>query len=305
MSLGVFAWWHVQALIGSLARLTRTPFSTGLTLLVIGVVLALPAGLELLVVNARSATHGFATALDLSVYLKSGVSLQRARQLAQVALERADVADVSVISADQGLQELRKYSGFDAALSVLKDNPLPQVLHIRPRPEAASADRLEVLRRSLAAWPETDMVQLDSEWVLRFNAILQLLRRLLIMTGALLAIGVIAVIGNTIRLEIQGRQAEIEVTKLVGATNTFVRRPFLYTGMLYGLGGALLAWGILQSAVVALAEPVGRLAQLYGSSYALQSLSSEHVATLLCGGVVLGWLGAYTSATRHLRQLDP
>lgn len=305
MSLGVAGWWHMQALVSSLARLTRTPFASGLTLLVIGVALALPTGLQLFVTNVRSATDGFATALDLSVYLKPGVSLQRARELAQKALERADVAEVSVISADQGLQELRRYSGFGAALTVLKDNPLPQVLHIRPRPEAASARRLEVLRQALAAWPETDMVQLDSQWVLRFNAILALLRRLLLMAGGLLAAGVLAVVGNTIRLEIQGRQAEIEVVKLVGATNTFVRRPFLYTGMLYGVGGALLAWAIVDGTVGLLTESVERLAQLYGSSFALQSLSRQDIATLLSAGAVLGWLGAYTSATRHLRRLDP
>jgi cell division transport system permease protein len=305
MSLTVAGWWHSQALIGSLARLTRTPLATGLTLLVIAVALALPAGLELLVSNVRAGTEGFATALELSVYLKTGVSLERAHQLAQVALDRADVAEVSVTPADQALEEFRKYSGFGAALAVLKDNPLPHVLHIRPRPEAASSRRLEVLRKSLAAWPETDIVQLDSEWVQRFNAILRVMRRLLLMVAALLATGVLAIIGNTIRLEIQHRQGEIEVIKLVGATNAFVRRPFLYTGMLYGLGGALLAWGIVNGAVALLSEPVSRLAQLYGSHYALHGLPREHLVVLLTGGTVLGWLGAYTSATRHLRRLDP
>jgi cell division transport system permease protein len=305
MSLGVAGWWHVQALIGSLARLTRTPVATGLTLLVIAVALALPAGLDLFVSNARAGTKGFATALELSVYLKTSVTLERAQQLAQVALDRADVAAVSVTPADQALEEFRKYSGFGTALAVLKENPLPNVLHIRPRPEAASSRRLEVLRQSLAAWPETDIVQLDSEWVQRFNAILRVMRRFLLMVLALLGTGVLAVVGNTIRLEIQGRQAEIEVIKLVGATNSFVRRPFLYTGMLYGLGGGLLAWGIVNGAVALLAEPVSRLAELYGSRYALHGLPRDHVVALLSVGTVLGWLGAYTSATRHLRRLDP
>lgn len=305
MSLMVAVWLRYQALIGSLARLTRTPFATGLTLLVIGLALALPAGLELLVANARRATEGMAPALDVSVYLKTGVTLARAQELAQEALGRADVAEATVIPASAALEEFRKYSGFGAALAVLKDNPLPHRLDIRPRPEAVSAHRLAALRDYLAGWPETDVVQLDSEWVLRFNAILALLRRLMLMTVVLLGTGVLAVIGNTIRLEIEGRRLEIEVVKLVGASNSFVRRPFIYTGALYGLCGALLAWGILQGGLALLEDPVMRLAQLYGTRYALHSLSSEDIVTLLAGGTVLGWFGAYTAATRHLRRLDP
>jgi len=305
MSLAVGAWWYTRALNGALGRLWRQPFATALTVLVIGLALALPVGLKLIVTNARVATDGFADALDLSVYLKMGVPLERAQQLGQTVLERADVAEVSVIPADQALEEFRKYSGFGAALTVLKENPLPHVLHIRPRPEAATAGRLEALRKALAAWPEADIVQLDTEWVLRFNAILEVLGRLLLMTAAVLALGVIAIIGNTIRLEIQGRHGEIEVSKLVGATDAFVRRPFLYTGVLYGVGGALLAWAIVDGAVALLAEPVERLAHLYGSQYALQGLSRRDIAMLLGGGALLGWLGAWISATRHLRRLEP
>jgi cell division transport system permease protein len=305
MSLTVAGSWHAQALSGTLVRVLRHPFATALTVLVIGLSLALPTGLALLVANARAATDGFATALDVSVYLKTGVPLGKALELAQAAKDRADVAEVSVISADQALEEFRKYSGFGAALTVLKDNPLPHVLHIRPRPEAASAGRLEALRRDLAAWPEADIVQLDSEWVLRFSAILNLLRRFLLLTAAVLAAGVLAIVGNTIRLEIQGRHAEIEVTRLVGGTNVFVRRPFLYTGVLYGTCGALLAWAIVDGAVAWLAEPVAHLARLYGSRFVLQGLSRDDITTLLSCGAVLGWLGAWISTTRHLHRIDP
>ena len=297
--------WLAQALNGSLLRMMRAPLASLLTILVIGVALALPAGLALLVTNAARATDGFANALDLSVYLKADVPLDRAQTLKDEALQRADVAEVTVISADQALEEFKEYSGFGAALAVLKDNPLPNVLHIRPRVEADAAGRLEVLRQYLASWPEADIVQVDSGWVLRFNAILEVIRRLLLLTVALLGAGVLAVVGNTIRLEVEGRRAEIEVIKLVGASNAFVRRPFLYTGMIYGLGGALLAWGIVAAAVAVLDEPVGHLAALYGSPFTLRGLSRQDIATLLAGGLVLGWLGAYLSATRHLKQLEP
>lgn len=140
---------------------------------------------------------------------------------------------------------------------------------------------------------------------MRFSAILEVLRRTLLLATALLSIGVLAVIGNTIRLEILNRRAEIEVTKLVGGSNRFVRRPFLYTGVLYGLGGALLAWGILTIAVMVLSQPVATLAHLYGSKFALAGLNTEEVGVLLCTGVLPGWLGAWISTARHLRSIEP
>jgi cell division transport system permease protein len=305
MSLGVAGGWHMHALLGSLGRLARAPLATLLTLLVIALALALPAALRLFVINAQAATGNFANAVDLSVYLKTDVPLAKAEQLAQAANGRPDVASVTLISADQGLQEFRRYSGFGDALAALKDNPLPHVLHVRPRAEDSSAAALESLRRYFSAWPEVDLVQVDSAWVMRFNAILEVLRRLLLAAAALLGVGVLAVIGNTVRLEIAGRRAEIEVTKLVGGSNAFVRRPFLYAGLLYGLGGALLAWGIIALLVALLVEPVQTLARLYGSRYVLQGLSPEDVGVLLGGGAILGWVGAWISAARHLHSIEP
>ena len=296
---------HTQALLGSVGRLARNPFATALTLLVIGLALALPMALSLFVTNAQAATGDFANAVDLSVYFKTDVPLAKAERLAADARQRPQIAAVTLIPADKALQEFRTYSGFGAALEALKDNPLPHVLHVRPRPEASSPASLESLRRYFTAWPEVDIVQIDSEWVMRFNAILEVLRRLLVIAAALLGAGVLAVIGNTIRLEILNRRAEIEVTKLVGGSNGFVRRPFLYTGVLYGLGGAVLAWLIVEAAVAILGEPVATLAQLYGSRYSLQGPSGDDIGIVLAAGVVLGWLGAWISAARHLRSIEP
>jgi cell division transport system permease protein len=305
MSLSVAGGRHVQALLGSLGRLARSPLATLLTVLVIALALALPAALRLFVSNAQSATGNFANAVDLSVYLKTDVPLAKAQQLAQAAQRRNDVAAVTLIPADQGLEDFRRYSGFGDALAALKDNPLPHVLHVLPRAADSSPAALESLRHYFGAWPEVDLVQVDSEWVMRFNAILEVLRRSLLIAAALLSVGVLAVVGNTIRLEIAGRRAEIEVTKLVGGSNAYVRRPFLYTGVLYGLGGALLAWAILATAVAVLGEPVATLARLYGSRYVLRGLSNEDVGTLLGAGALLGWLGAWISAARHLRSIEP
>jgi cell division transport system permease protein len=305
MSPGVALTRHLQALLGALGRLARSPLSTLLTLLVIALALALPASLRLFVTNAQAATGNFGNAIDLSVYLRTDVPLAKAQQLASAARQRPDVAEVTLIPADKGLEDFRTYSGFGEALAALKENPLPHVLHVRPRAAASSAAALETLRGYFSAWPEVELVQVDSQWVMRFNAILEVLRRLLLMAAALLGVGVLAVIGNTIRLEIAGRRAEIEVIKLVGGSNSFVRRPFLYTGMLYGLGGALLAWGILALALALLGESVANLARLYGSHFELMGPTPAEIGALLGAGAALGWLGAWISAARHLSSIEP
>ena len=305
MSLSVAGTRHAQALLGSVGRLSRNLFATTLTLLVIGLALALPLSLRLFVANAEVATGGFSNAVDMSVYFKTEVPLAKAQQLAADARQRAEVAEVTVIPADKALDEFKTYSGFGAALEALKDNPLPHVLHVRPRAESTTSEALDTLRSYFTAWPEVDVVQVDTEWVMRFNAILDVLRRIVLIAAILLGAGVVAVIGNTIRLEILNRRAEIEVTKLVGGTNRFVRRPFLYTGVLYGLGGAVLAWLIVEAAAAILSQPVANLAHLYGSDFLLQGPSDRDIGILLGIGTVLGWLGAWISAARHLHSIEP
>jgi cell division transport system permease protein len=305
MSIASYGIRHAHAFLGALGRLARNPLASVLTILVVAVALALPMSLKLLVTNARIATGDFKDAVDLSVYLKTDVALTKAQQLASSARARSGVADVTLIPADQALEEFRTYSGFGAALKALEQNPLPHVLHVHPAPDASSTAAVEDLKRYFAAWPEVDFVQVDSEWVMRFNAILEVLRKVLILAAALLGVGVLAVVGNTIRLEILNRRAEIEVTKLVGGSDGFVRRPFLYTGLLYGVGGALVAWAIIAVTVLVLAQPVATLAQLYGSRYVLAGPGIDDAGALFAGGALLGWLGAWISASRHLRSIEP
>jgi cell division transport system permease protein len=285
--------------------LARQPVAALFTVAVIALALAVPVGLRVLVQNARGLTGDLAGAVDLAVYFKTDVPLPKAEQLARAARARPEVASVTLIPAEQGLAEFRAYSGFGAALGALDSNPLPHVLTIRPRPDASGPERLEALRAYLASWPEVELVQMDSAWVARFDAILNLLRALLVVAAAVLGVGVVAVIGNTIRLEIAGRRAEIEVTRLVGGSNAFVRRPFLYTGAFYGLLGALFAWAIVTLAVGVLAPPVDALARLYGSRFTLHGVTLEDLGGLLLGGMSLGWLGAWVVAAHQLGQLTP
>jgi cell division transport system permease protein len=304
-ALSTYGAHHLQALLASLGRLAKAPFGALLTFLVIAVALTLPLGLELFLTNVRAATGGFANAVDLSVYLKTDVPVAKAEQLAKNARARVGVARVDVISADAALAQFRAYSGFGAALGVLNSNPLPNVLHVHPAEDAKSAASLEALRSYFAAWPEVDLVQIDAQWVQRFNAILDVSWQLLLVTAAVLGAGVIAVIGNTVRLEIDSRRAEIEVVKIVGGSHRFVRRPFLYEGALYGLGGALCAWAIAAGALAILATPVAELAKSYGSRFVLLGPSPQDLEVLLAAGIVLGWAGAWISATRHLRRIEP
>ncbi len=296
---------HLQTLVGSLGRLSQHKFSTFLTMLVIGIALALPTCLHVLVSNAQRATGDWNRALDISVFLKRPTSPSEAKQIADRIGQRRDVAEVELIVADEGLKEFKRESGFGEAIDALEHNPLPHALIVRPAADYASAENLASLAASIRELPSVDIVQLDTGWVDRLNAILAAIGRAVIIATAVLALGVLVIVGNTIRLDIQNRRAEIEVTKLVGGSDAFVRRPFLYNGVWYGMGGALLAWVITAVIVAALREPVGRLAVLYGSSFEMASLDFSTTLRLLLTGAALGWLGSFLSSTRHLRDIEP
>jgi cell division transport system permease protein len=296
---------HLQALFGALGRLIRAPLATMLTLIVIGVALSLPAGLALLVNNMRLATGDLGNAVDFSVHFKLGTPIERVRQIARSAGERPGVEAITVKTADQALEEFKQASGFGDALSALTDNPLPHHLIVRPRPSASGPTEVENLRRYFTAFPEVELVQLDLDWVRRLHSLLDVLRRVFWVVVAVLGLGVLAVIGNTIRLEIQHRRAEIEVTKLVGGSNAFVRRPFLYTGLFYGLGGALFAAVILSGGLAYLQQAVGELSAQYGGQFSMAGLDGRGLGLLAGVGASLGWLGALISTGRHLRQIEP
>jgi cell division transport system permease protein len=296
---------HAQTSIGSLGRLSQQKLATILTVLVIGIALALPACLHLLISNAQTATGNWNRAVDLTVFLKRPTSVEEAKRTADRIKQRRDVSSVDLIPADEALKEFRRDSGFGTAIEALNENPLPHTLVVSPSEGFTTAASLDALAADLRAQPSVEVVQLDTAWVNRLNAILEAIRRGLALTAGLLALGVMVIVGNTIRLDIQNRRAEIEVTKLVGGSDAFVRRPFLYNGIWYGLGGALTAWIITAGVTGVLREPVGRIAGLYGSDFELGGLDLRATLILLGSGIVLGWLGSYVAATRHLRAIEP
>lgn len=296
---------HVQSALFATGRLARSPLSTAFTVLVIAIALTLPSALGLAIVSVRDATGDFASAVDVSVYFKQDVPLEKARQLAGTLRDRSGVATVQLISAEEALASFRERSGFGEALDALGRNPLPHALEVRPEAGATDPARMESLREFIAAWPEVELVQVDNDWVRRLNAILALLRGIVTGAAVLLGVGVLAIIGNTVRLEIYNRRAEIEVTKLVGGSNAFVRRPFLYTGLLYGLGGGVLAVLLVSVGLALLNAPVARLAGSYGSSFRLLTPGLREIGMLVGTGGLLGLLGAGLAAARHLARIEP
>lgn len=295
---------HAQALLSAFGRLIRQPLGTLLTVFVIAIALALPAALWLVVKNAQIAAGDATDSIELSVFFKTDVPLEKAEQLAATARQRAGVGEVTLISADDALKEFREYSGFGAALDALQGNPLPHVITVKPKAESAHPSGVESLRRYLAAWPEVESVQFDGAWVRRLTAILYLLRSVFLVFAIVLGVGVLAVVGNAIRLEIRARRSEIEVTKLVGGTNAFVRRPFLYEGLAFGLFGGTAAIGIVSLAVAGLIDPVNRLAALYGGRFALVGVEPLEALIVMGGGAVLGLLGAWLGAARLIARIE-
>lgn len=295
---------HLSTSIGSLGRLFRQPFASLMIILVIAVTLAIPAALSLVIKNAQSVSDGWDNALDFSIYLKRGLSEGEAEGLAVLIQQRADVESVQLITASQALAEFKEQSGFGQALDHLSENPLPHTLVVRPS-SANTGQTMILLQEELGNLPEADVVQVDTEWVHRFHAILDIVRQAILIGAALLGVAIIVIIGNTIRLDIQNRREEIEVTKLIGASNAFVRRPFLWSGFWYGLFGGLLALGLVQYGLFLLQQPVARLAGLYQSGVTVVPLAPAESLSLLGIGVFLGLVGSWFAAARHMRRIEP
>ena len=295
---------HVSTSIGSLGRLVRQPFASLMIILVIAVTLAIPAALNLIVKNARSISDSWDNALDFSIYLNLSISETDAQALARLIEQRADVESVQLITAGEALTEFKQQSGFGQALDHLSENPLPHTLVVRPGPANTSASMI-LLQEELSNLPEADMVQVDTEWVQRFHAILDIVRQGILIGASLLGVAIIVIIGNTIRLDIQNRREEIEVTKLIGGSNGFVRRPFLWSGFWYGLFGGLLALALVQYGLFLLEQPAARLAGLYQSGIAILALSRNESLSILAIGIGLGLIGSWFAAARHMRRIEP
>lgn len=303
--MGVLAGGHIEAATNALKRLLRQPFATLLTLVVIGIAIALPAGLHLLVQNARLISGEWASAIDLSVYVTPGTSDNDIDELRQRIEQFEAVDGVVVISADEAIEDFKALSGFGRAIETLDDNPLPASLIVRPAGIDDDPEKMTALAAQLGELPNVDLVQLDTEWVARLQSILDVIKRAVFVAASLLALAVLVIVGNTIRMEVQQRRDEIEITKLVGGTNSFIRRPFVYTGLWFGLFGGGVALALITLTVTVMSGPVQRVAGLYGSDYTLRGLENGQWAWLLGAAALLGIVGAFIAASRQIRRIEP
>ncbi len=296
---------HIQVALSSLGRLTRAPIGTLMTSTVIGIAVSLPAGMWVLLDNVKQISGSWDGAASISMFLETDTTEADIDQLVARIKVMPEISEVQLITRDDALIEFQQFSGFGKALDVLQENPLPPVLIVTPTLKHSDPAKAEKLLKTLNKESHTDFAQLDLEWVRRFHAITEIAIRAVIVLASVLSMAVLLIIGNTIRLEIQNRHDEIEITKLIGATNAFIRRPFLYSGFWYGLLGGAIAWLLVTVSLWLLAGPIEKLTGLYQSEFRLDVLSMPTTSLLLFGTAILGLFGALIAVGRHLSAIEP
>ena len=296
---------HIQVALSSLGRMSRAPIGTLMTATVIGIAVSLPAGMWVLLDNVKQISGSWDGAASISMFLKTDTPDADIDRLVARLDAMPEISEVQLITRDDALVEFQQFSGFGKALDVSQENPLPPVLIVTPTLKHSAPAEAEILLKKLNGESNTEFAQLDLEWVRRFHAITEIAVRAVIVLASVLSLAVLLIIGNTIRLEIQNRHDEIEITKLIGATNTFIRRPFLYIGFWYGLLGGAIAWFLVTVSLWLLAGPIEKLTGLYQSEFRLDVLSLPTTTVLLVGTAILGLLGALIAVGRHLHAIEP
>ncbi len=296
---------HLQVMLFSLGRLWQQPLASLMTATVIGIALALPAGLYVLLQNVNTVSDQWDDASKITLYLEQGIQNNHGEKLATDIRTWPEISETHYQSSDQTLEEFRVLSGLNDLLNALPKNPLPAVIIVTPDEDNVASHSIAGLLEKLQALASVDQVQLDMEWLQRLRSINKLLERGIGLLAALLSLSVLLVIGNTIRLAILSRQSEIRVMKLVGATDRFIRRPFLYTGFWYGILGGLFAWITLIIMLSLISEPVNDLTSRYSSAFVLQWFSGLLFVALPSIGTLLGISGAWLAVGRHLDQIEP
>lgn len=291
--------WHSLKL--ALQRLGEAPFAAAFSILVIGVALSLPVGLYVTLNNVQRLAGQTPTDPEITVFLKVGIDETEARKLADTLKSRPGVTAVRFISREEGLNSLRE-GGLSDLLAGLENNPLPHALSLTPK--NADAEAMETLASEIRKRADVDRVTLDSDWAKRLSALMHFGATLVWMLAGVLGLALAAITGNTIRLQIYALRQEIEVSRLIGATDRFIRRPFLYYGALQGLLGGLAGWAMIFGARLGLSGHVDQLAAAYGTRFPLHGLGAIETLAMLGAATLLGLIGAYLAVNHSLRQLD-
>ena len=293
---------HRRAIATTLSQMVSTPVASLFTLFAIGVALSLPTGLYVLLDNATQIAGSMPAQTEITVFMRDDASADDIAAMRQQLKTMPGLADTRFVSKQAALQTISKQMGMTELAAGLPKNPLPDAWIINPA--ATDVDAIKRLAIQLRQLPQVALVQADHQWAQRLDALLALGREMVSLLAIILGIALLAISGNTIRLQIITRHAEIEVSRLIGATDRFIRRPFLYFGAIQGLIGGMIAWGVVSLGIAMLAPQVSTLGQLYASHITLYSLDLTHGAILLAIAGSLGWLGAYMAVGRTLAQID-
>lgn len=296
--------YHLQAAIQSLNLLCRKPLATMMTTVVIAIALALPALFWVFTDNLSKLTIGWQQGGHISLYLKRSTPLED-QQLLQKIRNTQGVGQASLKSSADGLAELTQQEGMQDIMRYLPKNPLPSVIEVVPALTVDSPAKVDLLSRELQALPQVEQAKLDMEWINRLHAILGFATNAANALMGLLALAVVFIIGNTLRLAIHNRQEEIQILKLIGASDPFILRPFLYSGIWYGMAGAILAVFLVNIFILSLGIVVNQLAVVYQMHYPLAGLSIRQILLLVLFAIILGWLGARLSVKRQLASIEP
>jgi cell division transport system permease protein len=291
---------HRQAAALALRRLAATPLNTLLGALVLGIALALPAGGEMMLANFQRLAQRIAATPQISVFMALDAAKKDVAEIEARLRRHSQTREVRLVPREETLRRLKESEGLGEVIESLPRNPFPDAFIVVPRDEAPVA--LESMRAEFLKYPKVEHVQLDSAWVKKLDAFLRLARLTITLLAAVLGLALIAVTFNTIRLQILTQEAEIEVSRLLGATDAFIRRPFYYFGALQGVAGGLVAWGTVLIATLLLRGPIADLASLYGIEFALHILPLTDTALLFGLAALLGWAGAWLSLSRYLQD---
>jgi cell division transport system permease protein len=291
-------------LIFSLGKIYRSPRSTLMTVTVLAITLTLPGGFYLFLKNINNVAGDFRSTTRITLYLDLDIKVQAARDFTQSLRKDEMIADTLLVTRDQALEEFKRTSGFGDSLESLGSNPLPHTVIVQPVHGSEPLVVKSLLNR-LQSNQEVDIAKLDTEWLERLYTIIELAQRAVFIISLLFSFAVLLVIGNTIRLDIQNRYQEIVVTKLIGATDSFIRRPFLYGGVWYGLLGGILSWVLVELSAIALSGPFARLNLLYQSDFRLITFSFSDFMLLILSSTLLGLAGSWLAVARHLNEIEP
>ncbi|MGD0961172.1 MAG: permease-like cell division protein FtsX [Methylomonas sp.] len=296
---------HAHGLFSSLGRLWRSPFATSMTILVLTVAIALAGGFYIVVANVQQLTGNLQASNQMSLFLMDNINENNGQKLAEQIRQNINVEAVKFIGKKQAMEEFKQHSGFGEALDALESNPLPNVIQVQPKNALDGKEEVNKLLVEFKQMPQVALVQVDMQWMERLQSIMIIASRGVTLVSILLSFAVTFIVGNTIRLELQNRRDEVYISKLVGATDGFIQRPFLYAGFWLGFISGFLAWIVITIMLFLIESPVEKLSSLYNSDYQLLFLSFSEFLLLLVIASLLSVIGAWVVLRYQLRQLKP